>query len=296
MTEQQPPQEQTAPDLSLTLPGPARPGVLQKLNPLNLFKQETPRRWVKEGQRLMEYKNYAQATIAFNRALGLDKDCADAHAGLGAVLSRKGGRSNLEAALKHYEEAIRSDPFNDQNFSISARIYEKLGLRKEATLQRKKMVIVKTLATDPTNPIANNNMGILMLQQKQVAQALAYFQKSIQYNPRYDVAFRNFASTYYQLAAAEGDEGKRRDHLEQAEAQILRALEVSESVPSLLVHCKILLLQKRYEDALARCERAEALEEANKNIYGLKKVVLERLNRMGEAQVAFDKFQMYSRD
>jgi small subunit ribosomal protein S1 len=40
------------------------------------------------------------------------------------------------------------------------------------------MVVVKTLATDPKNSIANNNMGILLLRNKQTDPAIKYFQKA----------------------------------------------------------------------------------------------------------------------
>lgn len=275
---------------------PQPTGLWSRLNPFNLFRRETPQRYVKDGQFLLENKNFAQATVAFNTALSLDANCAGAYQGLGLVLVKKGGRMNLDTALKHYDQAILLDPFNEDNFSVTARIYEKLGKRKEATLQRKKMIIVKTLTTDPRNSVANNNMGILLLQQKQEARAIEYFEKSIECNIRYDVAYRNLAATLYQQALAMEDSSKRTGPLDLAKGQICKALEIIETVSSLLVHCKILMAEDHLEEALEASERAEAIEEANKNVYGIKKLIYERMNRMEEAQTAFEKYQLYSRN
>lgn len=284
-------------DAELDLP-PLEEGkgsLLNRLNPLNLLKKETPGRFVADGRDLLENKNFAQATIAFKKALSLDAQCVPAHKGLGDVLLKKGGRTNVGQALEHYRKVLELDPFYDSVYALTAKVYEALGKPKEATLERKKMVVVKTLATDPRNPVANNNMGILLLRQNRVTDAIDYFQRATEADPHYDMAFRNLATVYYKLATATQDEARRKDLLNRADGPIAKALEVSRSVPNLLTQARILSLQGQDAQALELVEQAAHMEPASKDVFGLKKLLLERLNRMDEARQAFESYRVFSR-
>ena len=268
-----------------------KPPLLTRINPLKFFRRESPEMFVKDGLNLIENQNLAQATVAFQRALAIDPNFSDAFKGLGNVFFRKGGRSNLAIALENYQAALARDPFQEQIYALTAKIYEKIGKMKEATMERKKMVIVRTLQTDARNPVANNNMGILLLQQKQTETAITYFKRAIATNPGYDVAYRNLAATYYRGASGEDSEDKKEENIGLAKGNILKALEILETLSSLLVHGKILMLEERLEEALAVAERAEALDQTHKDVYALKRMVLERLNRTKDAQEAFDSYQ-----
>ena len=278
-------------------PAPAPPPVeivvektsfLKKINPLNLFKKETPAAFVREGEALLDNQNTAQATMAFQRALAIDPNHVPAYQGLGNVFLKKGGRSNLSTALEHFQEAAKRNPFDVYLFAVKAKIFEKLGKMKEATLERKKMMIVKTLESDPKNPIANNNMGILLSQQNQVQSAIDYFKKAITSNPKYDVAFRNLAATNLKMAGEEQDEEKKQETLSRAKSFINKALEIAPTVLSLIMQAKIYMMEGRHEEALAACEKAEKMEGANKEVFGMKRLALEKLNRIQEAQQAYE--------
>ena len=302
MTEQtEETQEEKAPEQEAAPPPPppveiddlegVKRGFLSKLNPLRLFRRESPTMYIKEGNSLIENHNLALATIAFKRAIHLDPNSMEAHKGLGNVFLRKGGRTNITAAVEHFKTVTTLAPFEDHIYAVTAKLYEKLGMLKEATLERKKMMIVKTLQTDATNPIANNNMGILLLQQKKVEDAIEYFNKSIAANPVYDIAFRNLSATYFSMAIQTNDDAKKSQHLNQARAYIGKALSISQTVSSLLVNGKILVEEGRFDDALALVEESELLEPNNKNVYSFKRVVLEGLNRTKDAQQAYESYQ-----
>ncbi|MBI3993612.1 MAG: tetratricopeptide repeat protein [Candidatus Lambdaproteobacteria bacterium] len=296
MTE---PHPQAAPAVVHETPAPlpgkgSRSGLLKKLNPVNLFKKETPERFVRLGETLLEQKNFAQATIAFNRALSLDKECADAYAGLGDCLAKKGGRVNMQNALELYEQAILRNPFDEDVYVYRAKIFDAMGKRKEATLERKKMVVVKTLTTDPRNAVANNNMGILLLRNNQTEAAIEYFRKSVETDPSYEVAYRNLATVYFNLSKAAGDEAKKKELLEQAQVHITKALELLKSIPTLLVAARVLMANGENEPALELVTQAEAQDPAHKDVFGLKKLLLERLNRMEEARQAYASYRMFS--
>lgn len=244
----------------------------------------------------MENQNLALATMAFQKALSLDPNNVGGFKGLGNVLLRKGGRVNIGSALTYFQEAVKRDPFDDQAYAMSAKIFERLGRLKEATMERKKMVIVKTLHSDPTNHVANNNMGILMLQMEQADEAIKYFRKSIETNPDYDISHRNLAAIFYKLAISESDEKKKGDHVDQARGHVARALELGSNVTSMVINGKIMILDGRFEDALQIAEEAEVMHPANKDVYGLKRQALEKLHRTLEAQKAFDSYQTFSEE
>ena len=285
----------STPPAPAPVPAPKRGGgLLNKLNPANLFKKETPTRFVRLGEALLLQKNFAQATIAFNKALSLDTDCADAYAGLGDCLAKKGGRVNMQHALEHYDEAILRNPFDEDVYIYRAKIYDALGKRKEATLERKKMVVVKTLATDPNNSVANNNMGILLLRNKKMEAAIEYFRKSVEADPNYEVGHRNLATVYFSMSKAATDEAQKKELLDQARVPIAKAMELMKSIPTLLVYARVLMADEENEQALELVTQAEAQDPAHKDVFGLKKLLLERLNRMEEARQAFASYQMFS--
>ena len=68
-------------------------------------------------------------------------------------------------------------------------------------------------------------------------------------------------------------------------------MEVAESTPTLLMQTRILIVEEQYENALAVCEKIEALDAANKEVFGLKKVILMKLNRLDEANKAYETYQ-----
>ncbi len=270
-------------------------GIFHKLNPANLFKKETPERFVRLGIALLEQKNFGQATIAFHRAISLDQNCAAAYKGLGDCLVKKGGRANYEIALEQFEKSILLYPFNEDAYIAKSKVFDALGKRKEATLERKKMVVVKTLSTDPSNAIANNNMGILLLRNNQTDAAIEYFQKSVTTDPNYEVGHRNLATVYFNLSKSAPNEARKKELLDLARVHITKAMELLKTIPTLLVYARVLMADGDNERAYELVQQAEAQDPAQKDVFGLKKVLLERMNRMEEARQAFASYQMFAR-
>ena len=265
-------------------------GIFRKLNPLRMFRKESAAMYINEGHSLAENQNLALATMAFQKAISLEPQNIEAHKGLGHVLMKKGGRTNMSAALTQFQEALRLNPFDDKLYGLTARILEKLGQMKEATLEKKKMMVVKTLQSDAKNPIANNNMGILMMQAGDLNKALEYFKNSTASNPNYDVAFRNLATVYYQLALKEQAPEKKSEHLQTAIGYIKKAIGIDDTVPSKLILGKIMVLESRFDEALTICEQAEEQDPSNRSTYALKRIVYEKMNRTADAQAAYDSF------
>lgn len=265
---------------------PAAPGFSLR----TLFRRKTPQFYVAEGKRLAANQNLAQATIAFQQALELDPDNVEAFKALGNALLRKGGQSNVQAALEQFEQAAQRDPMDIDLYAKLATALEKLGKKKEATLERKKAAALKALQSDGNNPVANNNMGIFMLRLKRHGEAVDFFKRALGAKPDYDMAVRNLAATYLAMAGEEGAED-REQNLELARTNGYRAVELSETVPSLLVLTRVLLAEERFEEALNVAEQAERVDETSKDVFATKKVILEKLNRMADAQEAYDRYR-----
>ncbi|MCH8842226.1 MAG: hypothetical protein IID61_04530 [SAR324 cluster bacterium] len=270
---------------------PKKAGLLEKINPVRLFKRDTPAALVKAGRALLENKNFAQASVNFNKALALAPDFVPAFQALGDALMKKGGRANVKSALLQFQEASKRDPFQEAAYSASARAYDMLGQRKEAALEKKKLVVVKTLDNDSNNPAANNNMGILFLQQGLMPQALGHFQRAIKTDRKYDVALRNLAAVYYKLTTETEDPNLKLEYTEKAKEYIGRAMEVAEIPASLLVLARIQVMEEQYDKALVVCEKIEAQDATNKDVFGLKKVILMKLNRLDEANKAYETYK-----
>ncbi|MDH4249483.1 MAG: tetratricopeptide repeat protein [Deltaproteobacteria bacterium] len=262
-------------------------------NPLRLFKRQNTEHYIHEGRELLDNGSLAQATVAFKRALNIDPNCVPALRGMGKVFFKKGGRANMETAMGYYQEAIKIAPLDADLYAITARIFDAINKRKEATLERKKFAIARALEVDEKNPIANNNMGILFLQQGKVDEAISYFRKALDGDRNFDVAYRNLSATFYTQARTEKDIAKKKDLITKAREMVDKALSISSTVPSLLAKGRIVMMMGEYELALSLANKADELEAANKDVYLLRKLALERLGRFEEARQAFESYQAF---
>jgi Tfp pilus assembly protein PilF len=71
----------------------------------------------------------------------------------------------------------------------------------EKLRQQKK--IQKSLEINPDEPMANNNLGVIYLKQKNFKQAISYFEKELKINTNYDNALFNLGLAYYQIGEKE---------------------------------------------------------------------------------------------
>ena len=268
----------------------AKGSFMARMNPLNLLKKDTPEALVKEGRALMERGNYNQAALSFQRALEKDPKFAGALLAQADMLLKKGGNQNLKLAITHLQRAAALTPLDDHIYRTTAKIYRSLNMLKEEQLEMKKLVVVKTLATDPHNAIANNNMGVLFLQQDLANEAMAYFNRAIIGNAKYDVAYRNIGLTYMKMHAdGTGPTAKTEappDLLEKAKTNLDKALALHTSAGNLVARARLHMTEQQFEPALALCEKASHLDAANKEALMIIKAIHIKFGRLEEAQQA----------
>lgn len=227
------------------------------------------------ASRCIEKQNFSKALLAYEQALEADPHCVKAHQGIALLLARRGGRAYLQSALQHILESVRADPYDPQNYRINALIYQRLGNRKRMAIELRCMAITHTLRKQPGHPVANNQMGVLLLRQFRADLALEHFQRAIQAQPHYEAALRNLARTC--AARAETAPPQERDALLAAAARhVEQALTAAPTAAGWAALARIRLLRGQPQEALAAVEQAARLQHPEDALTALR----------AEAQVA----------
>ncbi|HEX7927362.1 MAG TPA: hypothetical protein VF678_07210 [bacterium] len=257
--------------------------ALDKLNPLNWFRSESLEAQLARGQQLIDRRSYLQAQNLYQDILRKQEDSLAALRGLGTALMLQGGRSNLLAAQAHLQEVVTREPTDLPVYVALASIYDKLGRTEDADRERRKVAILKRLQQEPDNAAANNNLGILLVQQKQWEPALAAFHKALDKNPKLDVAWRNVAATCYQLAQAEGRPEARGVHVAAGLAAAEKAIALKPNLPSMLTIALLKSIGGDTQAAVDAIAKAQAEHPENKDVYAVMRTVLERAGMFDEA-------------
>ncbi len=144
----------------------------------------------------------ADAKAAFERALQLQKDYADANNSLGALLAQGG---DLPAAIERFRAALAAKPqFADAMNNLGFALFQ----TGDATQARE--LYEKALALQPEFPEALNNLGIFYGSQRDFDRALTYFQQAVDQRASFGEAANNMAL----VLAARGETVKAIDVLQ----------------------------------------------------------------------------------
>jgi Tfp pilus assembly protein PilF/peroxiredoxin len=145
------------------------------------------------GTLYMKRGNPLGARAAFERALEMQPEYADASNTLGALLAQSG---EVPAAIERFRAALQArsdfpDALNNLGFALS-----QTGQPAQAL-----ELYQKALALQPGFPEALNNVGIFFGRQGDLDQARAYFQQAVAQRPGYGEAANNLAL----VLGAQGD-------------------------------------------------------------------------------------------
>jgi Flp pilus assembly protein TadD len=145
--------------------------------------------WYEEGVLLEEEGEYAEAEVAYRRAIELDPNDALPWNGLGILLTDK--LSRHEEAEAAYRRAIELDPTN-------ALPWYNLGILLTDTLQRHEEAEAayrRAIELDPTNALPWNGLGILLtdtLQRHEEAEAA--YRRAIELDPNDALPWNNLGN------------------------------------------------------------------------------------------------------
>ena len=118
---------------------------------------------------------YDQAIEAYQAALDLDADFADAHCNLGAVYYNRGDR---EQARRHFERCLRLDPTHVESHFNLANLLEEEGCNEMALHHYR-----AGLTADPFYPDLHINLALLHEKMEQLQSAQEHWRRYLQLEP-----------------------------------------------------------------------------------------------------------------
>ena len=136
-----------------------------------------------------------KAIAAYQKAIQLEPNFADAYGGLGVIYWRTG---NLDAAIRHCQKAIKIAPENIEFHQNLTRIYWQKGMHDRAAIGYRII-----LELNPSDENALHHLGIILLSKQEYDEAVSCFQKVLQINPDNALTHGALGTAYYKL----GEEG-----------------------------------------------------------------------------------------
>ncbi|MGK0290338.1 MAG: Tfp pilus assembly protein PilF [bacterium] len=269
---------------------PPKEGFFKKMM-VNVFGKTFQNQYIRDGYTFLQQDDYKQAILAFQTAIKDDDANYQGYIGLGEVLIRKGGINNAKNAINYLNEAIKRNPYEYEIYLQIAKIYDKLGRPKDAANERRKLQTVKTLKGNPTNAVANNNMGIILLQQKSYVKAVEYFSKAIKFDPEYEVAQVNQAKAIYHIASKEKNEQKREKYLSRCIQLTEKILKKHENAEVAVVAARAYILLDECDRAMELCDLAYQLEPSLKEVFSTKQIINEKQAKISEASLNYEGYK-----
>jgi tetratricopeptide (TPR) repeat protein len=171
--------------------------------------------WYRKGYALLhEEDNPVDAEKAFDKAIALDAEYADAYVHRGGArtagyfLRTQGTYENVDLAKVNQAEAMRAlkpaftdldralqlKPENAEAYEGRAAVYMLVGKPREAIEN-----LDKAIELDPGNAETRTTRGFMYLMLREPERAIADFDKSIEIAPDYVMAYKNRGATYLGL-------------------------------------------------------------------------------------------------
>jgi tetratricopeptide (TPR) repeat protein len=131
------------------------------------------------------------------------------------------------------------------------------------------------IAENPSSWMAENNLGIALVQRGQIDEAFPHYARALELNPSY-------AEAYYNL----GNALLRAQRVDEAIAQYKKALELEPRISSAHANLAAIYLKRGdLEEAIARFQKALEIDDRNPTYHALLADALQRVGRNEEAQV-----------
>ena len=136
-----------------------------------------------------------KAIAAYQKAIELEPNFAEAYGGLGVIYWRTG---NLNDAIRHCQKAIKIAPENIEFHQNLTRIYWQKGMYDAAAVGYRII-----LELNPSDENAMHHLGLILLSKQEYHEAVSCFQKVLQTNPDNALTHGALGTAYYKL----GEEG-----------------------------------------------------------------------------------------
>jgi len=252
--------------------------------------------YIQDGDLLLKEKNIPHAINAYKTALAEDPYCTEALVGMAKCHEAMGGIKNAKIAVGYYYKALEEDFLQVDIYQAVVQMYLKLGDNKNAHNEKKKLQTVRTLKSNPNNPTANNNLGIIQLIQKQYDASIRSFQKAVKHEGYHSLGQLNLAKAWLQKAMHEKDPTEKKTFLIKSAKEVEAYLNNNKQADGLLLKAKIYMTYGDYQKALGYCNEAFVLDNTMKEILNTKRAIDEKLGNIQDASEAYDAYQSLAKE
>ncbi|KAK9498194.1 hypothetical protein O3M35_004065 [Rhynocoris fuscipes] len=144
--------------------------------------------YINRGDVLLKLNRTKEAQEVYERALFYDSNNPDIYYNLGVVFLEQGKASQ---ALAYLDKALEYDPEHEQALLNSAILLQELGRAELRKLARERLL--KLLHKDTNNERVHFNLGMLAMDDRDLAGAENWFRRAIQIKPDFRSALFNLA-------------------------------------------------------------------------------------------------------
>lgn len=220
--------------------------------------------YYKRAGALKDERRFAEALAAFDNAIALKSDYAQAHNGRGIVLANL---NRLVEAVDSFDRAIGLEPAYAEAHNNRALVLQDLGRLGEALVS-----LDRAIALKPDNARAQNNRGVVLHGLKRDDEALASHDRAIALQADYAEAHYNRGVLLQEL-----------DRLDEALASFDRAIALKSDYAAAHNNRGTTLNHlNRLDEALGALDRAIALSGGFPEAYVNKSYCLLRMGRFDE--------------
>ncbi len=267
---------------------PKRGFIFFLTHPFDLIGWDHYHQYMRDARDLTEVERYQDALGAYYLALKERPSSIEPLMGMVQALETLGGSSNYLLALEQAKKALALN-FRDLTiYDELVYLFEKLGSRQEALEYRRKRFTVRTLKSNPNNPMVLNNIGVMLVDLKMHAQAIHYFQKALIESPHLSITCFNLAKAWLQKGMETEKKKLKLQHLQAAEDALN---EIRDDTPAILIlRGKILYQAGKYAQAKEVMEQALYRAPSLLEIHTTLQLINEKLGNIKEA---IDNYETY---
>ena len=163
-------------------------------------------KYFKKGERLVNQRKYVEAIEEFKKSIKKNPEYYNGYAIIGSLYA---GMGNLEESLGWFDEAIIRYPEEEDLWYNKA-----LSLKKLSRFDEANQAVNKCLALNSEHFAALTVKGLLYINIGDAKNALKNFDKALEINPKYDIAWKNKTSILEKLG--------NKQEVERFKAEILK--------------------------------------------------------------------------
>jgi len=208
-----------------------------------------------------------EASANCKRALELDAHLPAAYVTLGRIHDDSG---KYDLAAQEFQHALDLNPRDADALNGIGQSYEKANRLKEAEAAFQRAVALRNDSWD-----GYNALGLFYDRQGKYAQAIEQFKRASELTPDNAQVYSNLAAVYIDMSDPKV--------IPQAEAALMKSIQLIPSYPAYANLGILYSQEKRYQESAAATEKALQLNDKNYRVWENLAVAYERLNQQDKA-------------